>query len=67
LAARRADQAVEWLWSGIHETLIESLRAEPTTAKLVAALEKRVRAGEVLAPIGAGELVGAFLASQERR
>ncbi len=47
LAARRADQARDWMWSEVTETLVERVRAEARVRGDVDALEADVVAGRI--------------------
>jgi GTPase len=47
LAARRADQARDWMWSEVTETLVERVRADARTRRDVDALEADVVAGRI--------------------
>jgi len=60
LAAKRARQSRSWLWAEVQAGLIEALRADPTTARLLAELEEVVAAGRMLAPEAARALVARF-------
>ncbi|HWR98222.1 MAG TPA: methylmalonyl-CoA epimerase, partial [Candidatus Methanoperedens sp.] len=61
LAARRAAQAGDWLWTETAETLLERLRAHPGVRGQLPELEQAVRAGTVPPTIGARRLLEAFL------
>jgi LAO/AO transport system kinase len=60
LAAKRARQIRSWLWAEVQAGLIDALRADPTTAELLAALEDDVDTGRLLPPRAARELVHRF-------
>ena len=45
LPQRRAEQARDWLWSEITESLTDALRADPEVADLARQLESAVAAG----------------------
>jgi LAO/AO transport system kinase len=62
LAARRARQAYRWLWTEIEAGLLDALRADPTSRRLIAGLEGNVEAGRLLPPAAARCLVRRFLA-----
>jgi LAO/AO transport system kinase len=47
LAARRAEQARDWMWSEVTETLVERVRADARTSRDVDALEADVVAGRI--------------------
>jgi LAO/AO transport system kinase len=61
LAARRAQQAHDWLWSEISEQLIARLRADQDVARALEPLEARVRRGELPAAAAAERVVARFL------
>ena len=61
IAARRAEQAGQWLWQEVQEGLMAALQADPRVKAEAAALEARVKAGELPATAAAQELLKAFL------
>ena len=61
LAARRAGQAGEWLWSETAETLLERLREHPGVRERLPQLERAVRDGTLPPTVGARRLIGSFL------
>lgn len=63
----RAAQAKTWLWSETAETLLESLRRNPTIRNRIAALETAVAKGETSPAVAAHELVDAFLAGKGQK
>ena len=60
LAAARAAQAVAWMWSEVHDTLVESLRQDPGVAELIGPLEADVSAGRVTPAVAARRLLDQF-------
>jgi LAO/AO transport system kinase len=46
LEARRSEQAREWMWSEVTDTLLDAVRADPRVRKHVDALEADVVAGK---------------------
>jgi LAO/AO transport system kinase len=60
LAARRAEQAGEWLWAETAETLLERLRAHPGVRGMLPELERAVRAGALPPTLGARRLLECF-------
>jgi LAO/AO transport system kinase len=60
LEHRRAEQAREWMWAEIGESLLEELRADPAVAALVDPLERQVTAGDVSATAAAQRLLEVF-------
>ena len=61
IAARRSEQARQWLWQEVQEGLMTALQADPGIKVEAAALEARVVAGELPATAAAQELLKAFL------
>jgi LAO/AO transport system kinase len=53
---RRAEQAREWMWSEVTETLLERLRGDEAVAALIAPLERDVERG-VLSPAAAAHRI----------
>ncbi|MCG8595423.1 MAG: methylmalonyl Co-A mutase-associated GTPase MeaB [Kiloniellales bacterium] len=64
IAARRAEQARQWLWQEVQEGLMAALKADPAVKAEVAALEARVKAGDLPATAAAQVLLRAFLGSR---
>ncbi|NEB07272.1 methylmalonyl Co-A mutase-associated GTPase MeaB, partial [Streptomyces sp. SID13726] len=60
LAAKRAEQQVEWTWSMVREELLERLRANPAVRGLAPGLEAAVRAGAVTPTSAADRILAAF-------
>ncbi|WP_321394672.1 methylmalonyl Co-A mutase-associated GTPase MeaB [Emcibacter sp.] len=60
LAANRAEQAVSWMWSEIHDQLVDRFREH--LPERLAETEQAVRAGEKPPTAAAMELLEAFLA-----
>jgi LAO/AO transport system kinase len=61
IAARRAAQAREWMWSEIREGLISTLKANARVAAHLPQLEAEVAAGRITPAAAARSLLGAFL------
>ena len=61
LAARRAEQAGEWLWAETAETLLERLREHPGVRERLPELERAVREGALPPTVGARRLLESFL------
>jgi len=61
LLERRESQALAWLWSEISEQLLSRLKADASVAASLAALEPRVRRGELPAAAAAQRIVSRFL------
>lgn len=62
LEARRAEQAREWMWSELDETLHDRLRADEHVGAELARLEERVAAGRLSASAAAQQILRGFLA-----
>jgi LAO/AO transport system kinase len=60
LGRRRAEQAREWMWSEVTESLVESLRDDDDVAALVARLEAEVTAGDVPPAAAARQILEAY-------
>jgi LAO/AO transport system kinase len=61
IAARRAAQAREWMWSEIREGLMSTLKASPGVAARLPDLEAEVAAGQITPAAAARKLLEAFL------
>ncbi len=62
LGRRRAEQAREWMWSEVSESLMDALRADERVADLADRLEAAVTAGELAPAAAARQILDAFLA-----
>jgi LAO/AO transport system kinase len=60
LERRRAEQAREWMWAEVSESLLESLRGDEGVAALAERLERDVAAGSVSPSAAAQEMLRAF-------
>ncbi|MFI1016862.1 methylmalonyl Co-A mutase-associated GTPase MeaB [Streptomyces sp. NPDC020965] len=60
LAAKRRDQQIDWIWSMVHDTLRDRLRADPGVRALAPGLERLVRDGELTATLAAERILDAF-------
>jgi LAO/AO transport system kinase len=60
LERRRAEQAREWMWSEVSESLMESLRRDADVSALVQRLEQAVTAGEVPPASAARQILDAY-------
>jgi LAO/AO transport system kinase len=60
LDRRRAEQAREWMWAEVSESLLESLRGDDEVAALAERLERDVAAGSVSPTAAAQEMLRAF-------
>jgi hypothetical protein len=54
-------QAHRWLWAEIEAELIDALRADPASRRLVGELEREVEVARLLPPAAARRLVRRFL------
>jgi LAO/AO transport system kinase len=63
LGRRRAEQAREWMWSEVTESLVASLRSDERVSDLADRLEAAVTAGELAPAAAAHQILDAFLAS----
>ena len=61
IAARRAAQAREWMWSEIREGLISTLKADAGVAKRLPELEAEVAAGKITPAAAARKLLAGFV------
>ena len=61
VAARRATQAREWMWSEIREGLMSTLKASRGVARRLPELEAEVAAGRITPAAAARKLLEAFL------
>jgi LAO/AO transport system kinase len=61
LDARRQDQARDWMWSEISDSLLDRLRADRAAADLARTLEAEVRAGRLPPTAAAEQVLRAFL------
>jgi LAO/AO transport system kinase len=61
LERRRAEQARDWMWSEISESLTDALRRDERVAELAGKLEAAVRGGEVPPATAARQILDAFL------
>jgi LAO/AO transport system kinase len=64
LAAKRQRQILSWLAAEVQAGLLEALRADPATRRLLAELEQAVAAGRMLPPEAARALVARFRAGR---
>jgi LAO/AO transport system kinase len=58
LAARRADQQVQWMWATVRDRLTDRLRDDPAVRAALPGLEAAVRAGELTATLAAEAVLG---------
>jgi LAO/AO transport system kinase len=61
LQRRRAEQAREWMWSEVSESLMDALRHDERVSTLVEHLETAVTAGELPPAAAARQILDAFL------
>ncbi|MDG4766026.1 methylmalonyl Co-A mutase-associated GTPase MeaB [Solwaraspora sp. WMMD406] len=67
LARRRQRQQIRWMWSIVHDTLLDRLRTHPAVVALGPQVEARVLAGDSTAAQAAAELLGAFTGGHDGR
>ncbi|HEX5813530.1 MAG TPA: methylmalonyl Co-A mutase-associated GTPase MeaB, partial [Pseudonocardia sp.] len=65
LAAKRADQQVQWMWTTVRDRLMDRLRDDPAVRSTIPRLEAAVRAGELTASLAADAVLGAMTASAD--
>jgi len=63
LDRRRAEQAREWMWSEVSESVMDALRHDERVADLADRLEAAVTAGELPPAAAARQILDAFLGS----
>ena len=66
LAARRAQQARDWMWSEVQESLIADLKEDPQVRRRLPALEAAVVRGELPAAQAARQLLEIYLERNRR-
>jgi GTPase len=64
LDRRRAEQAREWMWSEVSESLMDALRSDERVAELADRLEAAVTAGELAPAAAARQILDAFLRAE---
>jgi len=67
LAARRATQARDWMWSELQDSLIADLKEHPGVQQRLPQLEAAVSAGRIPAATAAGELLEIYLDHGQKR
>jgi len=60
-AARRAEQALAWMWSEIREGLVSSLRTDPDIARRLPDLEAEVATGRITPAAAARQVLQSFI------
>jgi LAO/AO transport system kinase len=60
IARRRAEQARDWMWNEVGETLLSELRKHPEVKRLVPGLEREVEAGKSTPAAAARRMLEAF-------
>ncbi len=61
LDRRRAEQAREWMWSEVSESLMDALRSDERVSEMADRLEAAVTAGELPPAAAARQILDAFL------
>lgn len=62
---RRAEQARDWMWAEVSDSLLDTLRDDAGVAELAAQLEHAVQAGELPPAAAARRILDAFLGSKD--
>jgi LAO/AO transport system kinase len=65
LDRRRAEQAREWMWSEVSESLMDALRHDERVSDLADRLEATVTAGELPPASAARQILDAFLRAEK--
>ncbi len=65
LDERRADQACRWMWSETGDSLLATLRQDPSVQGLIPQLEQAVASGELPPTLAAARLLKLFLKVDE--
>jgi LAO/AO transport system kinase len=65
LDRRRAEQAREWMWSEVSESLMDALRSDERVADLADRLEAAVTAGDLPPAAAARQILDAFLRAEK--
>jgi LAO/AO transport system kinase len=65
LDRRRAEQAREWMWSEVSESLMDALRSDERVSEMADRLEAAVTAGELPPAAAARQILDAFLRDEE--
>ncbi|MFJ2742380.1 methylmalonyl Co-A mutase-associated GTPase MeaB [Streptomyces sp. NPDC087440] len=60
LAAKRADQQVDWAWSMVRDELLGRLRSHPGVRQVTPGVEQALRDGELTATLAAERILKAF-------
>ncbi len=61
LAARRSQQARNWLWDELMAEMAQRLKADPSVRDLLPQIQQAVADGDTPAPVGARRLIAALL------
>jgi LAO/AO transport system kinase len=67
LAARRAAQARDWMWSDVSDNLVEALRSDPEVREQLSMLEKATSEGRVPPTVAARTLLDTFLERHKKQ
>ena len=67
LAARRAAQARDWMWSDVNDNLVEALRSDPEVREQLSTLEKATSEGRVPPTVAARTLLDTFLKRHKKQ
>lgn len=56
----RSNQQIKWMWSMVHETLLQRLNTNPGVLAAQGLVEKQIRAGQLTPTLGAERIMVAF-------
>ena len=65
LSARRAEQALAWMWSEVQDSLLADLAAAPHVQKQIASLEAAVSGGELPAAVAAEQIIDSYVKGKQ--
>ena len=65
LNARRAEQALAWMWSEVQDSLLADLAAAPDVQKQIASLEAAVSGGKVPAAVAAEQIIDSYIKGKQ--
>lgn len=65
LAAKRADQRVDWIWSMVRDRLLTRLTEAPAVREVAPEVERRVREGALTATLAADRILEAFTGGED--
>ena len=56
----RSDQQVKWMWSMVHETLLQRLASDDNVRDAQSLVESQLRDGQITPTLGAERIIEAF-------